>query len=182
MLVANRRRLPVGRAAAFLVLVIGGQSLVNNVVKFLVDRARPAIDPLAGFAGSSFPSGHSSTAAAGLAAFALLLGRGRPLPTKALLTGAAGGIAAGVAATRVLLGVHWLTDVVAGVALGWAWFALCSIAFGGRLLRFGAPAADATATAAADPAATADATAGAVVPHDVAFSDPRSGAKAPLGG
>ena len=41
--------------------------------------------------------------------------------------------------TRVLLGVHWLTDVIAGLAMGWAWFAMSSIAFGGRVLRFGRP-------------------------------------------
>jgi undecaprenyl-diphosphatase len=44
-----------------------------------------------------------------------------------------------VAASRVLLDLHWLSDVIAGLALGWAWFALCAIAFGGRLLELGAP-------------------------------------------
>ena len=68
----------------------------------------------------------------------------------------AAGLAAAVAASRVLLDVHWLSDVLGGLALGWAWFAACSIAFGGRLLRFGAPVAAAQRAAAAqgrDPAA-----------------------------
>jgi undecaprenyl-diphosphatase len=57
-----------------------------------------------------------------------------------MLIGAAAGIAVAVAASRVLLDVHWVSDVIAGLCLGWAWFAICAIAFGGRLLRFGAPA------------------------------------------
>jgi undecaprenyl-diphosphatase len=57
-----------------------------------------------------------------------------------MLAGAAVAIAVGVAGSRVLLDVHWLSDVIAGVALGWAWFAVCSVAFGGRVLRFGAAA------------------------------------------
>jgi hypothetical protein len=49
-------------------------------------------------------------------------------------------IALGVAASRALLGVHWLTDVVAGVALGWGWFVVCAVLFGGRRTRLGEPA------------------------------------------
>ena len=82
--------------------------------------------------GPSFPSGHSSTAASFYAALALIMARGRSARARALLAGTAGGIAAAVAASRVLLDVHWVSDVVAGVMLGWAWFALCAIAFGGR--------------------------------------------------
>lgn len=39
---------------------------------------------------------------------------------------------------RVLLDVHWLSGVIAGLALGSAWFSVCVVAFGGRLLEFGA--------------------------------------------
>ena len=124
---------------AFLAIVVIGQVLVTNLTKVLVDRARPDIHRLTGFSGSSFPSGHAATAAATFAAVALLVGRGRSRPTKALLAAGASAIAVAVAATRVLLGVHWLTDVIAGLAIGWAWFAIASIAFGGRVLRFGQP-------------------------------------------
>jgi undecaprenyl-diphosphatase len=123
----------------FLATVFIGITLLVNITKVLVDRARPDIRRLTGFSGSSFPSGHAATAAATLAALALVIGLGCSPHTKATLAGIASGLAAAVACTRVLLGVHWLTDVMAGLALGWAWFCVCSIAFGGRLLRFGAP-------------------------------------------
>jgi undecaprenyl-diphosphatase len=124
---------------AYLATVFLGVTLVVNITKGIVDRDRPDIRRLTGFAGSSFPSGHAATAAATLAALALVIGLGLSPRSKAVLAGAAAGLAAAVAATRVLLGVHWLTDVMAGLALGWAWFCVCSLAFGGRLLRFGAP-------------------------------------------
>jgi membrane-associated phospholipid phosphatase len=124
----------------FLVVVVGGQLILQNVTKLIVDRARPDIHRLTGFSGSSFPSGHATTTAATFAAIAFLVGRGRSRGTKALLAGAAAAIAVAVASTRVLLGVHWLTDVLAGLAMGWAWFAISSIAFGGRVLVFGRPA------------------------------------------
>jgi len=124
----------------FLLAVIVGDKLLTETIKQLVDRARPALEPVAATLGPSFPSGHTSTAAASWAAFALVAGRWwgpRAWPT---LAGLAVGIAVAVAASRVLLDVHWLTDVLAGLALGWAWFAACAIAFGGRVLTFGATA------------------------------------------
>jgi membrane-associated phospholipid phosphatase len=124
----------------FIVSVMFGEEILTLSVKQLADRVRPAFNPAAATLGPSFPSGHSATAAAFYATAALLIGRWRPRLTRALITGLAAGIAVGVAATRVLLDVHWLTDVIAGLSLGWAWFAVCAIAFGGRILRFGAAA------------------------------------------
>ena len=112
---------------------------MSTQIKDLLDRVRPTANPIAHTLGPSFPSGHTTGAAACFAAFALVLGRGRSRNTQAVLAGAAVFVAVAVAASRVLLGVHWLTDVLGGLALGWAWFALCSIAFGGRLLRLGTP-------------------------------------------
>ncbi len=125
---------------AFVVAVVGGEEILMTTVKQLVDRARPTFNPAAATLGPSFPSGHSATAAAFWAAAALLLGRWRKREARALLAGLAAGIAVAVASSRVLLDVHWLSDVIAGLALGWAWFAVCGIAFGGRILRFGAGA------------------------------------------
>ncbi len=124
----------------FLVAVILGDKILTETIKQLVDRARPALEPVAATLGPSFPSGHTSTAAASWAAFALVAGRWWGPRAWPALAGAAVGIAVGVALSRVLLDVHWLTDVFGGLALGWAWFAACAIAFGGRVLRYGAAA------------------------------------------
>ncbi len=126
--------------AVFLLAVLGGEEVLTTTVKDLVDRLRPTLNPAAATLGPSFPSGHSATAAAFYAAAALLLGRLRRRPTRATLAGLAAGIAVAVATSRVLLDVHWLSDAIAGLTLGWTWFAVCGIAFGGRILRFGAGA------------------------------------------
>jgi len=139
----------------FVVTVMGGEEILTATVKHLTDRLRPTFNPAAATLGPSFPSGHSATAAAFYAAAALLLGRSRGRPARALLAGLAVGLAVAVAASRVLLDVHWLSDVIAGVALGWAWFAICAIAFGGRILRFGAAASIAARSAEASGAAKA---------------------------
>ena len=133
-------RLPNRWIPLFVLTVLVGEVVLVNAIKDLLHRVRPTFNPIAETLGPSFPSGHSATAAAFYAALALVLARRRSPRTRSLLAGAAAAIAVGVAASRVLLGVHWLSDVVAGLAFGWGWFALCAIAFGGRFLTFGQPA------------------------------------------
>lgn len=133
--------------APFLVTVVVGEIVLVNTVKDLLDRVRPTFNPIAATLGPSFPSGHSARAAALYAAVALVLARRRPPRVRALLAAGAAAIAVGVACSRVMLGVHWLSDVVAGLAFGWAWFSVCAIGFGGRFLRFGAPVKEATRAA-----------------------------------
>ena len=123
----------------FLMLVVGGQALMSTLIKIAVDRVRPDMGPLGLLATPSFPSGHSTAAAATFAALALVIGRKRSPTVRAILAGIAVSLAVAVACSRVLLTVHWFSDVVSGLALGWTWFAVCAVAFGGRLLWYGAP-------------------------------------------
>jgi len=124
----------------FAAVVIVGEKLIVNGMKWLVDRERPDVMWLVSWSGASFPSGHTAAAAAAWPAVALILGRDRSRRTRALLAAGAALISVAVAASRALLGVHWLTDVLAGLVIGWGWFLLVAIAFGGRAQRLGDPA------------------------------------------
>jgi undecaprenyl-diphosphatase len=123
----------------FLAVTVVGVGLANDIAKGIVGRSRPDVDRLVHASGMSFPSGHSAAAAACFAACALCLSRGRGLTARLVITVVAAALAVMVATSRVLLGVHWASDAFAGLCFGASWFALCAIAFGGRLLRFGAP-------------------------------------------
>lgn len=130
----------------FVVTAMIGQFLLSNSIKWSVDRTRPALANLTGYSGTSFPSGHAVAAAAVWASVAFLLGRGRSRRVRGALFGVAVALGVIVAGTRVALGVHWTTDVVIGALIGWAWFAVCAVLFGGRRLRPGAPMLDAADT------------------------------------
>jgi len=119
-------------AFAFLAVVIVGQWLTAETVRAIVERARPALSPRAGFSGASFPSGHSTAATACYLAIAFVMTSGLPRRERAALIGAGAGIGVAVASTRVLLGVHWFTDAVAGVALGASVALLAHAAFARR--------------------------------------------------
>lgn len=149
--VVDMVRAPSRWTPPFLITVIVGEIVLVNSIKELLGRVRPTFNPVAATLGPSFPSGHSATAAALYASVALVLARRRSPRTRALLAAAAGGIAVAVACSRVMLDVHWLSDVVAGLAFGWAWFSICAVAFGGRFLNFGAPVEKATQVAKSVP-------------------------------
>ena len=89
----SRRRSGNGASGSspFIVAVMGGEEILTATVKQLADRVRPAFNPAAATLGPSFPSGHSATAAAFYATAALLLGRWRGRPARAVLAGLAVG-------------------------------------------------------------------------------------------
>ncbi|HVT65599.1 MAG TPA: phosphatase PAP2 family protein [Mycobacteriales bacterium] len=85
-----------------------------------VARARPNLaEPIAHASGYSFPSGHALGAAATYLSVALVVSGVRPRAGRVAVPLAVV-VALVVATTRVLLGVHFPSDVVAGLVLGWA--------------------------------------------------------------
>ncbi|GAA3143796.1 hypothetical protein GCM10010466_38540 [Planomonospora alba] len=119
------------RPAAWVIVTITVSGLLNLAVKELVDRARPVLpDPVSWAPGASFPSGHAMAAATGtslLVLLALPLLRDRAARLAAWTVAAA--VTGFVAYTRVALGVHWVSDVVAGVLLGLAVVAATSAGY-----------------------------------------------------
>ena len=126
-------------------------TVLNNGLKLVVERERPLVPHLTAASGWSFPSGHSATSAACWAAIGLVSMRWVSRRWRPAIVAASAAIAVAVAASRALLGVHWLTDVVAGVVVGWAWFVLVAVAFGGRLQRLGEPVEALDASPEPDP-------------------------------
>ena len=119
------------RAEAVLAVgAMAGASLVFTFLKNLLDRSRPPVDGrLVDVTNESLPSGHATMSFVVTGTIVVLAWAGRSaLARVALVVGAAAWIGA-VGATRVYLGVHWFSDVLAGWAVGAAWLALCVTAW-----------------------------------------------------
>jgi undecaprenyl-diphosphatase len=112
------------RPAPGLAPIVGvlGAIIIQTVDKALVARPRPPVHELEHVSGTSFPSGHATDATAFFLALAIVLIAGSPPRWARIVTAlAALVIIAAVAMSRVYLGVHYPTDVVAGILLGAAW-------------------------------------------------------------
>ena len=118
------------RLAVFVAVTVGISPAINDLVKAVVHRTRPVLaDPVAHENGASFPSGHAQAAVVGYAVLLLVF-----LP---ILHGALRRVAIGVAVvmvlgiglSRVALGVHYVSDVLAGYVLGAAWVAAMIASF-----------------------------------------------------
>lgn len=105
------------RALLLLVTTLGGR-LVISLMKDAVDRPRPILsEHLVAVQSASFPSGHAGNSMIVLLALALLLpGRHRMAWAAAALC-----LTALIGLSRVVLGVHWPSDVIGGWTFGLAW-------------------------------------------------------------
>lgn len=116
--------------ALYVLAVIGGGQILGSLLKLGVDRPRPElVSHLAAETSLSFPSGHAMLSAVTYLTLALLAGRfvaGRAIRLYLLALGVL--VTLLVGASRLYLGVHWPSDVLAGWCAGFAWAMLCWLA------------------------------------------------------
>jgi undecaprenyl-diphosphatase len=116
------------RPLALLAAAVAGAIGLYDIVKPLVGRPRPPAAIWIGhYTGAAFPSGHATQSAAFYAMLAIVLGAGRSARRRAVLWSAAALVVLIVGASRIYLAAHWLTDVLAGYALGATWVAIVMV-------------------------------------------------------
>ena len=123
-----------------LALAVPGGMLVNTAIKYLFDRARPSWeDPLFTLSSASFPSGHTAGATLfyGFIA-AYMVWHLKKAWERALVVAGCALMVAVVGFSRIYLGVHYLTDVLAAISMSIVWLVICLIAVRGLAHRRGA--------------------------------------------
>jgi len=115
--------------AIFVALAVLGITALVAALKAIYERARPDLgSPISLPHSYSFPSGHASTAVVLYGVLGLLAAERSRSPLRAIAwLGAAAAVAFAIGASRVLLNVHFVSDVAAGFAVGVAWLCCCAI-------------------------------------------------------
>jgi undecaprenyl-diphosphatase len=128
IILAIRRR---WRWLTYLAVTAGGGALLNLELKRYFARARPiAAEMLRRANGYSFPSGHAMGSAVAFGALAYLAFRAiRSWPAKTAVMAFLYTLVASIALSRVYLGVHWISDVAAGVTIGTVWVTTTTVAY-----------------------------------------------------
>lgn len=116
------------RAAEFLILAVAGAALFVGGIKHVIHRPRP-VDIYDGVAEYSFPSGHAAMSMVLYGALAVLLIQASPARCRRLIGWAALTLIIMISFSRLYLGAHWLSDVLAGLAFGVAWLAALAIVY-----------------------------------------------------
>jgi undecaprenyl-diphosphatase len=111
-----------GRLAVYVLVTVFGAELLATLLKHAVSRLRPCVDVASCPATSSYPSGHATGAAAFWTVVAVLLLARLGRRSWLLLA-----VPVLVALTRVLLGVHYPSDVIAGLLVGGCWAAAWTV-------------------------------------------------------
>ncbi|MFT3804313.1 MAG: phosphatase PAP2 family protein [Burkholderiaceae bacterium] len=117
------------RLAAHALLAAGGAAGLTAALKFYFERSRPDVSlRLVEIQGFSYPSGHSLASAAIYFTCAILIARPLPgLASRSVIWGFFLALIGAIGLTRIYLGVHFFSDVLAGVMVGIAWAALVEI-------------------------------------------------------
>jgi len=115
--------------AIFVAIAVSSGALVGSALKSLFFRARPDVVPhLVHVSSASFPSGHAMNSAVVYLTLATLLARSQQaVRVRIFLLATAIFLTMLVGISRVFLGVHWPSDVVAGWSVGAAWAVMCSL-------------------------------------------------------
>jgi membrane protein DedA with SNARE-associated domain/membrane-associated phospholipid phosphatase len=113
------------RSAIVVAAALAGANVLYRATKALVARPRPPVSfHLVQVGGHAFPSGHATQVVAAWGAIALVMVSGRSARTAAFAWIAVAVVSLLVGASRIYLGVHWWTDVIAGFALGATWLSI----------------------------------------------------------
>lgn len=115
------------RSALFMVAAVASGQLLSSLLKIAIGRPRPDLISHESIVyTASFPSGHAMMAAVTYLTLAVMLARAQPqLRLKAYLFIVAVLITVAVGISRVYVGVHWPSDVLAGWTAGAAWASFC---------------------------------------------------------